>query len=96
MGIARNGSGTVWLGTQQHLWRFENYMDGPDEKKDALFVPISSHLTGDVDVHDIQVAPDGSPYFVVTRFNCLATIDDRHSFVPIQLPPFIDRLAAED
>ncbi len=34
--------------------------------------------------------------FVNTLFSCLATISDRHSFVPLWKPPFISRLAAED
>ncbi len=34
--------------------------------------------------------------FVNTLFSCLATISERHSFVPLWKPPFISRLAAED
>ena len=34
--------------------------------------------------------------FVVTRFNCLATLGDRGSFREVWRPPFIDKLASED
>ncbi len=34
--------------------------------------------------------------FVNTLFSCLATVSDRHSFIPLWQPPFISRLAAED
>jgi uncharacterized protein (TIGR03032 family) len=34
--------------------------------------------------------------FVNTLFGCLATVSDRHSFVPLWKPPFSSKLAAED
>ncbi len=34
--------------------------------------------------------------FINTLFSCLATVSERHSFVPLWQPPFISRLAAED
>lgn len=34
--------------------------------------------------------------FVNTRFNCLATPSDRHSFEPVWRPPFISALVDED
>ena len=97
MGLAVSGS-SLWLATLYQLWRFENFLvggvDGADH--DALYVPMEGRTTGDVDVHDVAVGADGKPVFVVTRFNCLATLDDQASFRPIWTPPFIDRLAAED
>lgn len=38
----------------------------------------------------------GGVIFVNTLFCCLATISERHSFIPLWQPPFISRLAAED
>ena len=55
-----------------------------------------SWVTGDLDVHDIALAPDGRPVFVNTLFSCLATVSDTNSFAPVWKPPFITRLAAED
>jgi uncharacterized protein (TIGR03032 family) len=34
--------------------------------------------------------------FVNTLFGCLATLSDRHSFIPLWQPPFLSKLAAED
>jgi protein O-GlcNAc transferase len=39
---------------------------------------------------------EGELWVVNTLFSCLATLDDRHSFVPRWRPPFICGLAAED
>jgi len=98
MGIGVNDSGTMWVSGQQHLWRFENFLAEGETKDgaDGYFVPLMSHLTGDVDIHDVQVTRDGRPFFVVTRANAIATLDATHSFLPVALPPFIDRLAMED
>ena len=53
-------------------------------------------MTGDVDAHDVGFASDGRALFVNTKFSCLATVSDGHSFRPIWTPPFISRLAPED
>lgn len=97
MGIGVRGD-TIWVSGLQHMWRFENFLTPAQEVDgyDRLFVPVVTHLTGDIDVHDVHVNGAGKPLFIATRFNCLATLDDRHSFVPLKLPRFIDRLAAED
>ena len=62
---------------------------------DACFLPHHSHHTGDVRIHDLGFAGD-ELWFVATRFSCLATLDDQHSFVPRWTPRFISSLAAED
>lgn len=62
----------------------------------SLFVPQLSSFTGDVDVHDMAVGQSGRLFFANTLFSCIAELSDTHSFKPYWLPPFIDRLAAED
>jgi uncharacterized protein (TIGR03032 family) len=98
MGLGTGPGGTLWMSSLYQLWRLENFLDPGATKDgfDAVYVPLSGHTTGDVDIHDIGTRADGRPVFVVTRFNCLATLADRASFAPIWRPPFIDRLAAED
>lgn len=91
---------TLYLSSLYQLWRFENFLD-PGQTQDgydAVFLPVEGRTTGDVDIHDVcPGAGDGDyPLFVVTRFNCLATFDQRNSFKPVWKPPFIDRIAAED
>jgi uncharacterized protein (TIGR03032 family) len=98
MGLGTGPGGKFWMSSLYQLWRFENFLEpgATRDGYDALYVPISGYTTGDVDIHDIDAGEDGQPIFVVTRFNCLATLSDRASFRPIWRPPFIDRLAAED
>ena len=97
MGLGLAG-GTLWLASLCQLWRFENFLDPGQTHQghDALWVPVNGHTTGDIDIHDIHGGEDGRPVFVATRFNCVATLDARSSFVPLWRPPWIDRLAAED
>jgi len=81
------------------LWRFENYVPAGQATADGydrLFVPTLGHTTGDIDIHDVHLGPDGKPVFVVTTFNCLGTISNTHSFKPIWKPPFISALVPED
>lgn len=92
------GQDRFWMASLHQLWRFENFLDAGEHKAghDALYVPVTGHTTGDIDIHDIHEDSDGKPVFVATRFNCLATLSDRGSFKEIWRPAFIDRLAAED
>jgi uncharacterized protein (TIGR03032 family) len=98
MGLGTGPGGTLWMSSLFQLWRFENFLEPGSTKDgyDAVYVPVNGHTTGDVDIHDIDAGPEGSPVFVVTRFNCLATLGERSSFAPLWRPPFVDRLAAED
>jgi uncharacterized protein (TIGR03032 family) len=98
MGLGTGPGGTLWMSSLYQLWRFENFLDPGATKDgyDAVYVPVAGHTTGDIDIHDIDAGIDGSPVFVATRFNCLATLAERASFTPVWRPQFIDRLAAED
>ena len=67
----------------------------PAGQHDACFVPRSSHVTGDIGVHEVAWAGD-ELWMVNTRFSCLCTLDPAYSFVPRWRPPFVTALAAED
>ncbi|MEM7683463.1 MAG: TIGR03032 family protein [Paracoccaceae bacterium] len=99
MGLGSGPDGAIWLSSLYQLWRFENFLE-PGQNRDgydAIYVPLEGRTTGDVDIHDVHpLGPGQSPVFVVTRFNCLATLDRANSFAPLWKPPFIDRIAAED
>ncbi|MFA5885406.1 MAG: TIGR03032 family protein [Acidimicrobiia bacterium] len=88
------------LGTKAQVLVFQNQpamiprLDPPD-RHDACFMPRHSHNTGDIRIHDLGYAGD-ELWIVNTRFSCLATLDDKHSFVPRWRPPFITALAPED
>lgn len=78
---------------------------------DACFLPRSSVCTGDIQIHEMAWAHsplaswgrgtggeghDPELWFVNTRFSCLCTRSNTHSFVPRWRPPFISELAPED
>lgn len=89
---------TLWMSSLYELWRFENVLDAGQVANgyDRVYVPRVGYVTGDLDIHDVAVDADGGVVFVNTLFGCLATISDRHSFVPLWKPPFVSKLAAED
>jgi uncharacterized protein (TIGR03032 family) len=68
----------------------------PPGKHDACFLPRRLHVTGDVDVHEMAYDDDGELWFVNTRFSCLCTLDEEHSFTPRWRPSFVGAYAPED
>ena len=89
---------SLHIATLQQIWRFRDVLDPGANYNghDALFAPRLSWVTGDIDVHDIALGADGRPVFANTLFNCIATVSDTASFVPLWRPRFISRLVAED
>lgn len=99
MGLAVDGS-RLALGTRKEIWLLRNAPDiapqvEPVGRHDACYLPRSSHVTGDIGVHEIAYSGD-ELWMVSTRFSCLATLDPDYSFVPRWRPSFISALAAED
>lgn len=92
------GQDTIWLSSIHTLWQLKDFLDPGQvhQDHDALYVPLKGHTTGDIDIHDVHVRADGTPLFVATKFNCLATLAEDASFQPVWMPPWIDRVAAED
>lgn len=68
----------------------------PDRRHDAVYVPRSTIHTGDIAIHEMEYAADGTLWFVNTRFSCLATQDLTHSFESAWIPEWISGLAGED
>ncbi len=97
MGLWADGQ-TLWLATRWQLWRFENLLRPGEVSQgcDRLYVPMTGHTTGDLDVHDVAVDAAGRILFVATLFGCLATLGERCSFTPLWRPPFLSKLAPED
>ncbi len=97
MGLAASAS-SLHLSTLYQIWRFENAL-APGETfqgYDAVYTPRESHVTGEIDVHDVAVDDAGRVLFSNTLFNCVATIDPHHSFRPLWRPPWISALVPED
>ncbi|NQY66645.1 MAG: TIGR03032 family protein [Flavobacteriales bacterium] len=97
MGIALKDE-TMWLSTLFQIWRLDNGIVPGRlfNNHDKAYVPQVGYTTGDLEVHDLIIGIDDKPVFVNTRFNCLSTISDTHSFIPIWKPPFITDLVPED
>jgi uncharacterized protein (TIGR03032 family) len=99
MGLAMR-DGRIALGSRNEVWEFRNAPDVAPRIEsagahDACYLPRSSHVTGDIGVHELAWAGE-ELWLVNTRFSCLCTLDPAYSFVPRWRPPFITALAAED
>ncbi len=99
MGIAVREN-QLAVGTQTAIWFLhrDDELAGrfqPAGRYDSCFLARSARFTGEILSHEL--AWSGNELWVVnTRFSCLCTFDDRHSFVPRWRPKFITALAAED
>ncbi|MGB0683572.1 MAG: TIGR03032 family protein [Magnetovibrionaceae bacterium] len=97
MGIAAHDN-ALYVSSDYQIWRFENALlpgqtvDGYDR----VYLPKTSHVTGAIDVHEMDLDGEGYLVFVNTKFSCISTLNDRYSFEPIWWPPFISKLAPED
>lgn len=99
MGVALTPQGLA-LGTRSEIVEFRNLAPAaaalePAGTWDACLMPRTVHVTGDIAVHDLAVGKAGL-WLVATNFNCLATLDGEHSFVPQWRPPFVSGIVAED
>lgn len=97
MGLAFGG-GEMAMGVQNSIWFFRSQPDlcaTAQPHSDAVYVPTKRHMTGDIRVHELGWAAN-ELWMVNTRFSCLATFDENHSFVPRWQPHFINKLNAED
>jgi len=62
---------------------------------DALFIPRTTHHTGQVDMHDVKFGKERL-YAINTSFSCLCEIGGNYNFIPRWKPNFITSLASED
>ena len=89
---------TLYMSSIYQLWRFEMTSNQGQAYAgyDALYLPRMSYVTGDLDIHDIVLTGDNNLVFANTLFSCLATVSEKHNFIPLWTPPYITKLAAED
>lgn len=90
----------ITLGTNQSVIDYRNQPAvaaklHPKGRHDAAYLPRVDHHTGEIQIHEVARLA-GETWLVATRFSCLATLDERHSFVPRWRPPFVSAIAAED
>jgi len=105
MGLAVR-QGTMALACGNQVWELRDHKDlvardGSHIPYDTYFIPRASHVTGDIDAHEIAWGGTGPAdwedlWIVNTRFSCLCSLARDWSFVPRWKPPFITTLAPED
>ena len=91
--------GRLLVGSMFQIWRLENSLrpgQYANNAFDVALVPRTAHTVGYVDTHELSFTADSQIIFVNSRYSCLATIDEVHSFRPIWRPRFISALAPED
>jgi uncharacterized protein (TIGR03032 family) len=113
MGMAQAGD-RLAIGTHMQIWEYVDVpavaakMDPPD-RHDACFLPRSSHVTGNIQIHEMAWGHgmgqglgvrgqerEAELWVVNTRFSCLCTIDQSASFTPRWRPPFVSALEPTD
>jgi uncharacterized protein (TIGR03032 family) len=100
MGLAADRRGFA-LGSAREVQQYVNMpavtrkLD-PPEKHDACYLPRNRHVTGDIDIHEMDWDAEGALWCVNTRFSCLCTLDQPNSFVPRWRPAFVSALTPED
>jgi uncharacterized protein (TIGR03032 family) len=89
------------VGTRIQVWEYVDVpavcarLDPPGQH-DACFLPRASHVTGNIQGHEMAYGSDGALWMVNTRFSCLATLDRSASFAPQWRPPFVTALEPTD
>lgn len=114
MGLAlTDGGARLAIGATIQVWEFRDNRDvarrlDPAGRHDACFLPLSSHITGNVLIHEMAYghSPPASLgrgaegerelWLVNTRFSCLATLHPDSSFVPRWRPRFVTELEPSD
>jgi uncharacterized protein (TIGR03032 family) len=100
MGMALNGD-RLAVGTTIQVWEYVNVpavaarLDPPG-RHDACFLPRASHVTGNIQIHEMAWDAGGALWVVNTRFSCLCTLDRSASFAPRWRPPFVSALEPTD
>ncbi len=100
MGLAYDRKGRLAVGTAWTVEEYRNMVDvarqlEPQGRHDAAYLPRNIKITGNIDIHEMAFGDEGL-WLVNTRFSCLCTLDDDHSFVPRWRPKFISGYAPED
>lgn len=100
MGLAANG-GRMAIGSGNSIWFLHNMPAvapklEPQGQHDACYLPRRVHVTGDIDIHELNWGTNNELWFINTRFSTLCTLDEQNSFVPRWRPKFVSALAPED
>jgi uncharacterized protein (TIGR03032 family) len=61
----------------------------PQGTHNACYLPRETHITGDIDIHEMGFTDEGELWLVNTKMSCLCTLSQEYSIVPKWKPPFI-------
>jgi uncharacterized protein (TIGR03032 family) len=89
------------IGTTIQVWEYVNVSAvatklEPRGRHDACYLPRGSHVTGNIQIHEMAYDAEGELWIVNTRFSCLCTLDRSSSFIPRWRPAFISALEPSD
>ena len=94
--LNRTPLGASMAGTESATCVQAGHLLPYSDSYDVLYIPRSSHVTGNIDIHDISAQADGKLIFANTAFSCVSSLNSNACFEPTWVPSFISRLAAED
>jgi uncharacterized protein (TIGR03032 family) len=100
MGLALDGA-RLAVGTTLQVWEYVDVPAvtaklEPPGRHDACFLPRASHVTGNIQGHEMAWGEGDELWVVNTRFSCLCTLDRSASFTPRWRPPFVSALEPTD
>ena len=109
MGVAARHD-RIAVGCEYQIWTLQNSPEvaakmKPEGQHDGCYLPRSSHVTGDIDVHEIAWGKrndeggsmkDDELWVDNTLFSCLCTLESDYSFVPRWRPSFITEIKRQD
>ncbi len=82
------------VGTSHQLIHYYNMPDvglkiEPLDTHNACYIPRETHITGDIDIHEMGFTDNGELWLVNTKMSCLCTVTPEHSISPQWHPAFI-------
>jgi uncharacterized protein (TIGR03032 family) len=100
MGMALAGD-RLAVGTTIQVWEFVDVPAvaarlNPPGRHDACFLPRASHVTANIQIHELAWGAGNELWVVNTRFSCLCTLDGSASFTPRWRTPFVSALEPTD
>lgn len=93
MGIAKRNN-EIAIGGASSITTYRNLAAvgpkvGQGDQVDACYLPRKTHVTGQIDIHEMGYDKFDKLWFINTKMSCLCTLDNDHSFKPEWRPPFI-------
>jgi len=93
MGITLHDDNLV-VGTAYQVSYYYNVPDvapkvEPLNTHNACYLPRKTHITGNIDIHEMAFNDENELWLVNTKMSCLCTLSDEHSVIPRWRPPFI-------